>query len=341
MEGSLVAYKVFTNGSVLQASEVNDNLMNQSVIVFSSSAARASAITSPIEGMVTYLEDVNNFQFWNGSAWASLVSSGNIIINSNFEINQRGYVSAANLASGAYGFDRWKSTFTNTTLTYTSAPQGQEVTINSGGSIQQIVEQANLPAGTYTLSWTGTATGRVYNTGATPPSYAASPITVTLDGLANVEVEFTATGGTRTLSKVQLEAGSGATSYRRKATSVQAELAECQRYFYSVGGNTSYEFVGQGNQFSTTSHRMIINLPVQMRIAPSSLTVSSNAHFGVDNAANFTGTITSISLDAGVNSPSSAAIQVGTSGTIGAAGGVTRLIANNTLSAKIGVSAEL
>jgi hypothetical protein len=47
--------------------------MNQSVIVFSSSATRASAITSPIEGMLTYLEDVNTFQFWNGTAWQDLL----------------------------------------------------------------------------------------------------------------------------------------------------------------------------------------------------------------------------------------------------------------------------
>lgn len=76
MEGSLVAYKVFTNGSVLNASEVNDNLMNQAVITFSNSTARGSAITSPTEGMITYLEDTDLYQFWNGTAWTNLISSG-------------------------------------------------------------------------------------------------------------------------------------------------------------------------------------------------------------------------------------------------------------------------
>jgi hypothetical protein len=91
MEGSLVAYKVFTNGSVLNASEINDNLMNQSVIVFSNSTARSAAITSPIEGMITYLEDTASYESYDGAAWTSLVSasSGNIIINGAFEINQR------------------------------------------------------------------------------------------------------------------------------------------------------------------------------------------------------------------------------------------------------------
>jgi hypothetical protein len=69
MEGSLVAYKVFTNGSVLQASEINDNLMRQSVMVFSNAAARTAAITSPLEGMLTWLEDTNRYENYNGTAW--------------------------------------------------------------------------------------------------------------------------------------------------------------------------------------------------------------------------------------------------------------------------------
>jgi hypothetical protein len=75
MEGSLVAYKVFTNGSVLNASEINDNLMNQSVIVFSNAAARTAAITSPIEGMITYLEDTEAYESYSsGAAWVPLIT---------------------------------------------------------------------------------------------------------------------------------------------------------------------------------------------------------------------------------------------------------------------------
>jgi len=76
MEGSLVAYKVFTNGSVLNASEINDNLMNQSVMVFSNSTARSAALTAPVEGMLTWLEDVNRYEYRNGSgAWVALAST--------------------------------------------------------------------------------------------------------------------------------------------------------------------------------------------------------------------------------------------------------------------------
>ena len=202
----------------------------------------------------------------------------NKIINGDFRINQRGYTSASNLASGAYGFDRWKSTFTNTTLTFTSAPQGQAVTINSGGSVEQIIERQNIPAGTYVLTWTGTATGRVYNTGATPPSYAASPILVTLDGSANVEVEFTASGGTRTLQNVQLEAGSVPSAFEYRP--IGAEVALCQRYYQTAGtSNTAYSF------YATAGGRQEnITLPfkVSMRVSPTlSVSVTSSDNFSL------------------------------------------------------------
>jgi hypothetical protein len=75
MEGSLVAYKVFSNGSVLNASEINDNLMNQSIAVFSNAAARTAAITSPLEGQMTYLEDTKQVFIYSGSAWQVISTS--------------------------------------------------------------------------------------------------------------------------------------------------------------------------------------------------------------------------------------------------------------------------
>jgi hypothetical protein len=253
--------------------------------------------------MLTYLEDTQTYESWDGAAWVAFGGGGagtaNAIINGAFEINQRNYVSAANLASGDYGFDRWKSTFTNTTLTFTSAPQGQEVTINSGGSIEQVIERANVPAGTYTLSWTGTATGRIYNTGATPPSYAASPITVTLDGLANVEVEFTADGGTKTLSKVQLEAGSTATPFRRNANSIQGELAACQRYYVALKGSSNWAH-SIGYAATTTSVRAMIPVPVTMRAAPTLEDSGPTIRIGTSSKAPTATTIPTLQPSAGI-----------------------------------------
>jgi hypothetical protein len=160
----------------------------------------------------------------------------NRIINGAFVINQRGLTSGFSMASGTYHFDRWRSGFSNTTLTYTLGSQSTTVTISTSGVLQQFVERANMPAGQYVLSWSGTATGRVYNFGGTPPAYGASPQIVTLDGSANVVVEFTASGSTKTLGTVQLEAGPVFSPFEYRLRG--EELALCQRYFeksYSQG----------------------------------------------------------------------------------------------------------
>lgn len=63
--------KTFTAGEVLQAADVNDFLMDQSVMVFAGTAARGSAIPSPSEGMVTYLQDSDEVEVYTTS-WGSI-----------------------------------------------------------------------------------------------------------------------------------------------------------------------------------------------------------------------------------------------------------------------------
>jgi hypothetical protein len=46
--------------------------MQQTVMVFATSAARTSGISSPSEGMVTYLTDSNSLWYYNGAAWEEL-----------------------------------------------------------------------------------------------------------------------------------------------------------------------------------------------------------------------------------------------------------------------------
>jgi hypothetical protein len=65
--------KIFVAGDVLTASDVNTFLMDQSVMTFADSTARASAIGTATEGMLTYLEDTNAFQYFDGSDYVDLV----------------------------------------------------------------------------------------------------------------------------------------------------------------------------------------------------------------------------------------------------------------------------
>ena len=62
--------RTFIPGEVLTAAQVNYYLMDQAVMRFSGSAARAASITAPSEGMVTYLDDSNVLEYYDGSAWA-------------------------------------------------------------------------------------------------------------------------------------------------------------------------------------------------------------------------------------------------------------------------------
>lgn len=50
-------FKVFQDGNVLLASEVNTFMMEQMIMVFASAAARDAAILSPSEGMFAFLKD--------------------------------------------------------------------------------------------------------------------------------------------------------------------------------------------------------------------------------------------------------------------------------------------
>lgn len=71
-----MAYKVFSNGNTLNASELNTYLMNQSVMTFANAAGRNAALSAPIEGMIAWLDDTNVFTYYNGTTWQNLVGAG-------------------------------------------------------------------------------------------------------------------------------------------------------------------------------------------------------------------------------------------------------------------------
>jgi hypothetical protein len=68
--------KTFTAGDILTAAQVQGYLQDQSIMVFASTAARATAIASPSEGMFTYLSDTNALEYYDGAAWQAFTSGG-------------------------------------------------------------------------------------------------------------------------------------------------------------------------------------------------------------------------------------------------------------------------
>jgi len=72
-------YKLFNTGDVLLASEVNTYLQQQTVMVFASSAARTTALSGVLaEGMMSYLQDTNSVEVYNGSSWVNVGNAGDI-----------------------------------------------------------------------------------------------------------------------------------------------------------------------------------------------------------------------------------------------------------------------
>ena len=63
--------KTWSPGDTLTASDVNGYLMEQSVMVFAGTAARASAIPTPSAGMVAY-STATQLQVYDGSAWVDV-----------------------------------------------------------------------------------------------------------------------------------------------------------------------------------------------------------------------------------------------------------------------------
>jgi len=70
-------YKDFTAGAVLTADQVDTYLMQQTVMVFASSAARTTALSGVVSaGMVSYITATQQTQYYNGSAWVDLGGGG-------------------------------------------------------------------------------------------------------------------------------------------------------------------------------------------------------------------------------------------------------------------------
>jgi hypothetical protein len=154
------------------------------------------------------------------------VNDGNILINSDFRINQRVYAGAA-VAAGVYTHDRWKGGAGGGGHNFTQLASSTTITIQASKSIIQVVEDKNVEGGTYVLSWTGTAQGRYgLNSAAPSGTFASSPILITGQTAGTVmSVEF----NTGTLGQVKLERGTVPTPY--VMSDFSDEFRKCQRYY--------------------------------------------------------------------------------------------------------------
>ena len=64
--------KTFTAGSVFTAADANGYFMDQVIQRFADTTARATALPSPVEGHICYLDSSNTFTIYSGTAWSTI-----------------------------------------------------------------------------------------------------------------------------------------------------------------------------------------------------------------------------------------------------------------------------
>lgn len=195
--------------------------------------------------------------------------SNNLIINGDFRVNQRVYVSAAVLAFGVYGHDRWKAGSGGGDYSFAQLVSSTQITIAANKTLIQIIEDRNVEGGNYVLSWTGTCQARVGLNSATPSgSYASSPVTITGQTVGTVmSVEFGNGASSGTLGKVKLEIGSVATPFAM--TAYADESIKCQRYLWAFNPSGGAQRLGVVFADTTTTGQMVLGLPVPLRASPT------------------------------------------------------------------------
>lgn len=165
-------YRTWTPLEVITASNVQSYLQDQTVMVFATPGARGSAIPAPTEGMLSWVEDSNKYQYYSGSAWVDLIQpiEGGTL--------GQAYVSGGTAAAG---FGDVKAEFIETTLqakstSYTVQTSDTNTVLNvtSGATItvpdvltsigdrvdifRNTTGTVTISAGTGVTSWAGAGT---------------------------------------------------------------------------------------------------------------------------------------------------------------------------------------
>lgn len=159
----------------------------------------------------------------------------------------------------------------------------------SGGSSNVI--SASLATHAITSSW------QRFSVTFNVPSISGK--TIGTSSLLELQVIRCTSTATVDLWGVQLEQGPVATPFRRNAPSIQAELAACQRYYWRATATGVDGRLAQGVQATTTSSSVLVYLPSEFRVKPTSVGYSSVAW---TDTYSFSATVSAATLHAGTNS---------------------------------------
>ena len=150
---------------------------------------------------------------------APVGTPANLIINGNFNINQRAYVSGtATGVANQYTLDRWRVVVLGQNAAFAASGNGNIVTAPAGG-VEQPIEGAMINSTTCAINWVGTASCLV--DGIARAKGASFPTTIG----TNCLVRFS----NGTVSQVQVNTGALVASFDFRPRSIEAGL--CKRYY--------------------------------------------------------------------------------------------------------------
>jgi hypothetical protein len=163
--------------------------------------------------------------------------------------------------------------------------QNQAVTISfyaqanntNAGSTTLTVRTRTIAGVDGACLFAGTASSENKTITTSPVRYSVTKTLPATFGSLSLEFSTGAgvTGDGFTITGIQMELGSVASAFSRTGGTIQGELAACQRYYYRSTASALNTHFCAGFGLSSTSIRLLLQNPVQMRAAATSIDYSN------------------------------------------------------------------
>ncbi|HEV2512218.1 DUF2793 domain-containing protein [Bosea sp. (in: a-proteobacteria)] len=213
------------------------------------------------------------------SNWARETPRPNLLVNGDWQINQRGFAGGA-LAAGTFGYDRWKAHTGGASL----SRSGFDLTLTSG-AIRQIVEPALWGVGSFAstplcLSVEDLSGGNLDVTvGSVSGTISAGSgrrfvaLTPAAGDTGNLTVQLAPAAGAATFRAIKLETGTVPSAWLARSQTQERQL--CERYYWRPGVSWLIDVY----QASSAYSQQVLTFPTAMRAVPTaSYTVAGEAN---------------------------------------------------------------